>query len=242
MRHADHLTDRQAADAVRSRIDWKDALGVELTDPRFRYPLVSTFRKRLRGGGDEELLLDAMLERFQAYGLRKAGGRALTDSPHVLAAIRTINHLKCVGETLRASLTDLAVVAPDWLRREVLAKWFGRYRPRIKQPRLPQCKAKRYAYAEQIAADGLELLGAILRAMAPRFGNKPSITWTGYKVHLTETCDDNALHVITHVETSEAAVMGVTMTEPINQALSDQEVLSDEPILDAGDVASSNPA
>ncbi len=33
-----------------------------------------------------------------------------------------------------------------------------------------------------------------------RYGNKRSTTWTGYKVHLTETCDENSLHLITHVE------------------------------------------
>ncbi|MFQ5799903.1 MAG: transposase, partial [Bacteroidota bacterium] len=37
MQFAENLTDRQAADAVRARIDWKYALGLELTDPGFHY-------------------------------------------------------------------------------------------------------------------------------------------------------------------------------------------------------------
>jgi transposase len=68
------------------------------------------------------------------------------------------------------------------------------------------------------------------------FGNNRRITGTGYTVHVTEPCDAAALHVMTHVETTEAAVTDVTMTEPIQQALSDKQVAPDEHLVDAGDV------
>jgi transposase len=67
-----------------------------------------------------------------------------------------------------------------------------------------------------------------------RFGNKRSTTWTGYKVHLTETCDGDALHLITHVETTEAMIPDVEMTEPIQLALADKHLLPTEHIVDAG--------
>ena len=35
LQFVEHLSDRQAADAVRGRIDWKYALGLELSDPGF---------------------------------------------------------------------------------------------------------------------------------------------------------------------------------------------------------------
>ena len=66
------------------------------------------------------------------------------------------------------------------------------------------------------------------------FGNKRSITWTGYKVHMTETCEEDSLHVITHVETTEAAVTDVTMTEPIHHALADKQLVPETHIVDAG--------
>ena len=47
MQFAEGLTDRQAADAVRSRIDWKYALGLELTDSGFDYTVLTEFRERL---------------------------------------------------------------------------------------------------------------------------------------------------------------------------------------------------
>jgi len=116
MQFAADLSDRAAAGAVRSRIDWKYALSLELTDPGFHYSVLAKFRTRLVAGQAEQVLLDALLERLQACGLLKAGGRARTDATHVLAAVRACNRLECVGETLRAALNELAVVAPDWLR------------------------------------------------------------------------------------------------------------------------------
>src|SRR5262245_57707853 len=61
LQFAEGLSDRQAADAVRSRIDWKYALGLELTDPGFDFSVLSEFRGRLLAGGAESLFLDAML-------------------------------------------------------------------------------------------------------------------------------------------------------------------------------------
>jgi hypothetical protein len=52
------------------------------------------------------------------------------------------------------------------------------------------------------------------------FGNKRRITWIGDTVHVTETRDDATLHVMTHVETTEAAVTDVSMTAPIQQVFS----------------------
>jgi transposase len=60
---AEGLPDRQAAEAVRSRIDWKYVLGLELTDPGFDYSVLSEFRARLLAGSAEERLLDVLLER-----------------------------------------------------------------------------------------------------------------------------------------------------------------------------------
>src|SRR5262245_48832476 len=97
MQFAADLSDRAAATAVRSRIDWKYALSLDLTDPGFHYSVLATFRKRLVAGQAEQVLLDALLERLPEHGLLRAGGHARTDSTHVLAAIRACNRLECVG-------------------------------------------------------------------------------------------------------------------------------------------------
>src|SRR5260370_1113921 len=83
---AEDLTDRQAAEAVRTRIDWKYALGLDLADPGFDHSILSEFRARVAAGGLEQVVLDPLLERLAAEGLVKAGGRLRTDSPHGIAA------------------------------------------------------------------------------------------------------------------------------------------------------------
>jgi transposase len=64
----ERLPDRQAADAVRSRLDWKCALSLDLTDPGFDHTVLSEFRSRLVLHGAEERLLDGMLELFKGRG------------------------------------------------------------------------------------------------------------------------------------------------------------------------------
>ncbi len=60
MQFAEGLSDRQAAAAVRSRIDWKYILGLELTDKGIDHSILSEFRTRLLESGEEEKLLEVM--------------------------------------------------------------------------------------------------------------------------------------------------------------------------------------
>src|SRR5262249_55005412 len=84
--YAEGLPDRQAADAVRSRIDWKYALNLALTDPGFDFSVLCEFRTRLVAGSAEQLLLDAFLKVCREHKLLKGRGRQRTDSTHVVAA------------------------------------------------------------------------------------------------------------------------------------------------------------
>src|SRR5215470_13432530 len=79
----EQLSDRQAADAVRARIDWKYLLSLELSDAGFDFSVLSEFRTRLVRGGAEELLLEKLLAWSQAAGLVKARGQQRSDSTHV---------------------------------------------------------------------------------------------------------------------------------------------------------------
>ncbi len=106
----------QAATAVRARIDWKYALGLELTDSGFDASVVGEFRARRVAGGAEQQRLDLLLTRFRDAGLLKARGKQRPDATPVLGAIRATNRLEGVGEARRQALNRLAPVAPDGLR------------------------------------------------------------------------------------------------------------------------------
>ncbi len=158
IQYAEGLTDRQAADAVRTRIDVKYALSLDLTDAGFDFSILSEFRSRLLAAGAERRLFDLLLEHFRTRGWIKPGGKQRTDSTHVLAAIRTLRRLECVGETMRHALDVLAEVAPEWLLEHMEPEWAERYRKRFSDFRLPKDAKEREALAETIGADGRRLL------------------------------------------------------------------------------------
>src|SRR3954447_18303052 len=164
LQYLEGLSDRQAADAVRGRIDWKYALRLSLTDPGFDHTVLSEFRSRLIEGKAEQRMLDTLLDRLRDLGLVKPRGRQRTDSTHVLAAVRGLNRLERVGETLRAALNEVAVMAPAWLQALAPAEWYERYGSRIENYRLPKTDTARQDLAAAIGTDGSTLLRAIDQA------------------------------------------------------------------------------
>ncbi len=280
----EQLSDRQAADAVRGRIDWKYALGLELTDPGFHFSVLTEFRARLVAGGAEHLLPDTMLERFKARGLVKARGKQRTDSTHVLGAVHDLHLLELVAETLRAALDDLAAAVPDWLRGVARPDWFERYGRRVEDYRLPKRREEREALALVVGADGFLLLGALDAQGAPaeahavpmvqtlrdvwrvhfgrdddgrprwrpaaelppvgerlqspydpemHYSTKRQMEWSGYKVHVTETCDEDAAHLVTHVTTCPAMQPDMASTAGIHKSLADKGLLPAEHFVDS---------
>ncbi len=164
------LTGRQAAQAVRGRIDWKYALGLELTDAGFDYTVLSKFRARVAAHDLQERALDLLMEAMKSRGLVKAGGKQRTDSTHVISAIRDLNRLELAGESVRACVEALAVAAPDWLAQVVdVPGWSRRYGARVDSWRLPASKTKRKELAAAYGADALALLRAVYHPAAPQW-------------------------------------------------------------------------
>jgi len=299
MQFRENLADRQAAEAVRARIDWKYLLSLDLTDPGFDFSVLSEFRDRLLAGNAAEVLLEKLLERCRALGLLKARGQQRTDSTHVLAAIRVLNRLELVAETLRATLNALATVAPDWLQGLAPLAWYERYGRRIEDTRLPREQAQRDAYAQTVGEDGCHLLDALDAPEAPkglrelpiiatlrqtwqrhyerstgeaplpgspavsgvrfkpnrelppaaegiespydaeaRYRHKRDTAWTGYMVHVSETCEPTTPHLLTHVHTTPATVHEAQCTIPIQQALIEKEIPPRDHFVDAAYISS----
>ena len=250
LQRAEKLADRQAAEAVRTRIDWQYLLGLPLDDPGFDHTVLAEFRARVADGGLEQVALDALLAKLAAEGLVKAGGKQRTDSTHVVAAVAALNRLELAGESVRAALEALAAAHPDWLAQRIcVADWNRRYGTPMTSWRPPQSEARRDELAIAYARDGYALLEAVYDPSAPpwlrelpavdvlrrvllqnytrtitaggrevikrrekepegdglppghariaspydtdaRWGVKREEFWLGYKLHVTETCDD----------------------------------------------------
>ena len=297
LQFSENLADRQAADAVRGRLDWKYCLGLELEDGGFDFSVLSEFRSRLVAGGQERVIFDLLLGRLKELGLVEAGGRQRTDSTHVLGRIADLNRLELAGETVRAALETLAVAAPGWLAQVIDASWQEVYGQPVDEIRLPGSAAKRQALAVQYGKDGYALLEAVrapgalswLRELpavqvlrrvwvqqyyrvadergeqvirreasehglppgrylicspydtGARYSEKRSTRWTGYKVHLSETCHEPgpgrarpAPNLITNVATTEATRTDVAMTEPVHDMLAAAGLAPAEHVADSG--------
>ena len=321
LQRAEKLTDRQAADAVRMRLDWKYLLGLPAGDPGFDHSVLAEFRAKVAEAGLELAVLDALLERLAADGLIKAGGKQRTDSTRVIAAVAALNRLELAGESVRAALEALAAAHPGWLAQRICVPDFARrYGTPMTSWRPPPSQAKRDELAIAYARDGYALLEAACDSSAPawlreipaigvlrrvllqnytrtttkdgrevirrrekepegdglppghiriaspydtdaRWGVKREELWLGYKLHITETCDDAPLcdcgpavdgtgaggrghdkgcahlvfpNLITNVATTDATVTDNQMTGAIHDDLAAKDLAPGRHYLDSG--------
>jgi Transposase domain (DUF772) len=162
MEYIEGLTDRQAADAVRHCMDWKDTLSLDLTDLAFDFTLLHDLRCRLLADEAGQRFLDALLAACKARGWVKARGRQRIDATPVLAAVRPPHRLACVLEAMHGALNELSAGAPAWRQHHVLSAWYTRYALRSEQARSPQDTSQR-------------------ETLAARLGRTAFISWSGFR-------------------------------------------------------------
>jgi transposase len=170
---AGNLPDRDAAEAVRTRLDWAYALGLPLDDPGFDFSVLSEFRTRVTEHEMEEAALDALLAKLTEEGLLRAGGKQRTDSTHVIAAVRALHLIELAGESVRAALEALAAACPDWLAARLCTPdRTRRYGARTGSWRLPAGKADRDRLTLEYARDGYALVSACYQDAAPAWARE----------------------------------------------------------------------
>ena len=168
LQRAEDLTGRQAAEMVRTRIDWQYLQGLPFDDPGFDHTVLSEFRGKIADAGLEQAVLDALLDRLAADGLVKAGGKQRTDSTRVVAAVAALNRLELAGESVRAALEALTAAHPAWVAQRICAPDFARrYGTPMTSWRPPASEARRKELAIAYARDGYALLEAVYGKTAP---------------------------------------------------------------------------
>jgi transposase len=226
--------------------------------------VLSEFRARVSTGDASERILEKLLTHCQARGLLRAGGRQRTDVTHVLAAVRVLNRLELVAETLRSALNAVAAAAPAWLTQHIPHRWYQRYGQWIAYSRHPSSETERQTKTQMLGEDGMRFLAWLDEPDAPahlrelpavhlvrkvwqrhdrreppgdddsrdtvrfttkaeladhhdpietpydgeaRYRHKRGLDWIGYTVHLSETCDEEQVPLMTHVNTTPAHIV-----------------------------------
>jgi len=282
------LSDRQAAAKVVLRVDWKYALHLSLENPGFNFSVLSEFRDRLVQHHAEGRVFDRLLAQLKAEGLVSARGVQRTDALAVIGAVRRLNRLELVIETMRVTLNAIEEVAVDWLRQQVPPTWVERYGERAQAERLvrssgDQGQVEVRALARQVGQDGVWLLEKIDASETPesvkrlaevhtlrqvwaqqfevverqavwketvetpgreriqtphdpevRYSEKHGQGWEGYKVQVTESCDEQRPRLITDVQTTLATEPDHTQVAPIQHALAERGVKPAQHLGDMG--------
>lgn len=152
------LSDRQAAEAVRCRIDFKYAPAMELDDPGFHHSVPADFRERLIKGDRADRLLDLALVRLKEVGLVRERSTQRTDSTHVLAAVRDLTRLELVTEAVRAALEEVARTASHLLAGVADEDWGRRCGRKVRPGKNPTRPKARILAAGEDACRLLERL------------------------------------------------------------------------------------
>jgi transposase len=157
------LSDRAAVQMVRTRIDWKYALHLPLNDRGLDASVLCEFRARLVGGKLERKIFDALLEKFKEQGLFKGRRQQRTDALQIVAAVRKLNRLELVMETMRLAIEELVEADVEWVKKNVPGEWIETYGEWTESERLvkesgPNGEAETERLLKETGRDGVQLL------------------------------------------------------------------------------------
>ena len=157
--------DRQAAEAMRMRIDWKYALHLPLSYEGFDFSVLCEFRDRLLKHKAEGRIFERLVEVFHSKGLIKERGKQRTDSIAMLTKVRRLSRLELVVETLRLAVGGVLRADRAWGELTIPPSWEERYGERfVMQRHTPE---EWDGYDRTVGQDGQWLLERVNSEGAP---------------------------------------------------------------------------
>ena len=168
----ERLADRQAAQALRMRLDWKYALHLRLDWLRragFDFSVLSEFRDRLIEGNAETRVFEKLVEEIRALGLIKARGKQRSDTAlkgvAMLVKVRRLSRIEMVVETLRLAVVALVEAHREGCEEIIPPSWEDRYGERFVRQRYSEKEWQEYE--ANIGNDGMWLLKRLSDGGAP---------------------------------------------------------------------------
>lgn len=159
----ENLPDRRAAEATRTRLDWKYVLHLPWDYTGLEHSLLGEFRGLLVSDPVARQAFQELLERLTEIGLLSNAGERPIEAEAVLEAVDRVSRLERLLQAMRMALETLAAVEPDQLRMITLPHWYERYGRMQATRALPRSLEEQTALAQAIGADAAYLLEAVAR-------------------------------------------------------------------------------
>jgi transposase len=280
----ERVPDREAAELVVSRIDWKYALHLPLGYTGFDYTDLHAFRERLERHGQERLVFDSLLERLLGLGLIRKRGKMRSDSTHLLGVVARLSQLELVAESLRLALLAALDSEGQWALEALPIAFQEAYNTRTSiyglsdtqvREKLAKIGQDAFWFVGQVQAhapkklgclEQVKLLEEVLSQQYPdgpeagplkkrpsgakviesphepqvRRGRKRDKEWNGYKLQVTESCDEDLPHLILDMQVGNALSSDSRELASIEQRLAHQGTLPSELLVDKGYMSGEN--
>jgi transposase len=158
------LTDIQAADAIRTRTDWKFALHLSLTPPIFHEGALCEFRQRILIDFGSQVEFQKLIDRLARLSPPLRNNFQDPKSLDVVAFVCSVNRLNRAQQAMNQALEILAFQFPEWLRKATLPHWYGRYNHATPRLEVAMLLGQQQFLMEEIGADIHHLLHEVQHA------------------------------------------------------------------------------
>jgi transposase len=152
------LSDRRAADAIFSRLDWKYALHLPLSHPGFLAGQLCDFRQELLANPERLIAFEDLRDYLAKAGFIIPARRHVVDCQDAIRGVCNLTRLDNLKDVMRAALEALSVAYPEWLMELMQPYWYDRYEGSLSNNNLPSGIEAQSALAESIGGDIFYLL------------------------------------------------------------------------------------
>ncbi|HEX5808278.1 MAG TPA: transposase [Anaerolineales bacterium] len=158
------LTDIQAIDAVRTRIEWKFALHLSLLPTILHEQELCEFRQRILADPSNQSELQRLIDGITAFIPVRAQNFQDLKSLEAVSFVCLVNCLDHAQQAMNDALAVLAAQFPDWLRRVALPHWYSRYNSATPRLEVALLLGQQRFFMEETRADIHHLLEEIKRS------------------------------------------------------------------------------
>jgi len=169
------LTDAQAINAARTRLDWKFALHLPVYPPMFHERALCEFRRRILMNSLCQCEFQRLIDRLITFNPPLNNRFQDFKNLELVSTVCSVNRWDLIHESISKALEALACKFPIWLRNIALPHWYGRYSYITLGFNSTESHYQQELSIQEIGVDIHHLLDEIHRSSPPEISKLPEI-------------------------------------------------------------------